>query len=101
MGYAQVLIQGFLRCLPIVVAAECSSATPGSSCCLKSRLEIPGRRSSTPFDRPGPQNVRSLENFEAILKISDGIVIDRGYLGAEVEVELVTTAQKQIIATVG
>ena len=46
------------------------------------------------------QNERSLENFEAILRISDGIVIDRGYLGAEVEVEFVTTAQKQIIAAV-
>jgi pyruvate kinase len=45
------------------------------------------------------ENERSLENFEAILKISDGLVIDRGYLGAEVEVEFVTTAQKHIIAT--
>ncbi|KXS20159.1 pyruvate kinase [Gonapodya prolifera JEL478] len=44
------------------------------------------------------ENERSLENFEAILKISDGIVIDRGYLGAEVDVEYVTSAQKQVIA---
>ncbi len=43
------------------------------------------------------ENERSLENYEAILRISDGIVIDRGYLGAEVDVEFVTTAQKQII----
>ncbi|KAI9032294.1 pyruvate kinase [Hyaloraphidium curvatum] len=45
------------------------------------------------------ENERSLENFEAILRISDGIVIDRGYLGAEVDVEFVTTAQKRIIAS--
>ena len=39
-----------------------------------------------------------MENFDSILNMSDGIVIDRGYLGAEVDVELVTMAQKQMIS---
>ncbi|KAI8855049.1 pyruvate kinase [Chytridium lagenaria] len=33
----------------------------------------------------------------SILKLADGIVVDRGYLGAEVDVELVTMAQKRMI----
>lgn len=39
-----------------------------------------------------------MDNFDAILKLSDGIVIDRGYLGAEVDVEIVTTEQKKMIS---
>jgi len=40
------------------------------------------------------ENQRGMDNFESILKRADGIVIDRGYLGAEVDVEVVTMAQK-------
>ncbi|TPX30537.1 pyruvate kinase [Synchytrium microbalum] len=43
------------------------------------------------------ENQRGMENYEAILRLSDGIVIDRGYLGAEVDVEIVTTAQKRMV----
>jgi pyruvate kinase len=39
-------------------------------------------------------------NFEPILKMADAIVIDRGYLGAEVDVEIVCIAQKKMIALV-
>lgn len=31
------------------------------------------------------ENQPGIENYESILKMSDGIVIDRGYLGVEVE----------------
>ncbi|KAJ3088172.1 hypothetical protein HK102_009400 [Quaeritorhiza haematococci] len=44
------------------------------------------------------ENGRGMENFNSILKMADGIVIDRGYLGAEVDVETVATAQKKMIA---
>ncbi|KAI9099745.1 pyruvate kinase [Phlyctochytrium arcticum] len=44
------------------------------------------------------ENKRGMDNFESILKMADGIVIDRGYLGAEVDVELVTIAQKKMIS---
>ncbi|KAJ1554147.1 hypothetical protein HK096_004833 [Nowakowskiella sp. JEL0078] len=44
------------------------------------------------------ENEKSMENFESILKRSDGIVIDRGYLGAEVDIEIVTMNQKKMIA---
>ncbi|KAJ3195436.1 hypothetical protein HK101_000208 [Irineochytrium annulatum] len=43
------------------------------------------------------ENQRGMDNFESILGLADGIVIDRGYLGAEVDVELVTMAQKRMI----
>ncbi|KAJ3411820.1 hypothetical protein HDV05_001662 [Chytridiales sp. JEL 0842] len=43
------------------------------------------------------ENKAGLENFEDILRLADGVVIDRGYLGAEVEVEYVTMAQKRMI----
>lgn len=42
-----------------------------------------------------------MDNFEPILKMADAIVIDRGYLGAEVDVEIVCIAQKKMIALVG
>ena len=38
-----------------------------------------------------------MENFDSILKIADGIIIDRGYLGAEIELEVVVVAQKKMI----
>ena len=44
------------------------------------------------------ENQRGMDNFESILTMSDGIVIDRGYLGAEVDVEIVTTEQKRLIS---
>ncbi|KND02257.1 pyruvate kinase [Spizellomyces punctatus DAOM BR117] len=44
------------------------------------------------------ENKRGMDNFESILKMADGIVIDRGYLGAEVDVDLVTVAQKKMIS---
>ncbi|KAJ3109099.1 hypothetical protein HDU97_009217 [Phlyctochytrium planicorne] len=43
------------------------------------------------------ENKRGMDNYESILKLADGIVVDRGYLGAEVDVELVTMAQKKMI----
>lgn len=39
-----------------------------------------------------------MDNYESILRMSDAIVIDRGYLGAEVDIELVATAQKKMIS---
>ncbi|KAJ3014748.1 hypothetical protein HKX48_004986 [Thoreauomyces humboldtii] len=44
------------------------------------------------------ENKSGMDNFESILRMADGIVIDRGYLGAEVDVELVTIAQKKMIS---
>jgi pyruvate kinase len=44
------------------------------------------------------ENKHGLDNFDGILKIADAIVIDRGYLGAEVDYEQVPTAQKEMIA---
>ncbi|KAI8816277.1 pyruvate kinase [Fimicolochytrium jonesii] len=44
------------------------------------------------------ENKTGMDNYESILKMADGIVIDRGYLGAEIDVELVTIAQKKMIA---
>ncbi|KAJ3121186.1 hypothetical protein HK098_003912 [Nowakowskiella sp. JEL0407] len=44
------------------------------------------------------ENERSMQNFDSILRLADGIVIDRGYLGAEVDIEVVTMNQKKMIA---
>ncbi|KAI8909911.1 pyruvate kinase [Powellomyces hirtus] len=44
------------------------------------------------------ENKSGMDNFEHILRMADGIVIDRGYLGAEVDLELVTIAQKKMIS---
>ncbi|KAJ1553508.1 hypothetical protein HK405_007706 [Cladochytrium tenue] len=44
------------------------------------------------------ENKRGMDNFESILRLADGVVIDRGYLGAEIDVEEVTMAQKRMIA---
>ncbi|KAI8805299.1 pyruvate kinase [Cladochytrium replicatum] len=44
------------------------------------------------------ENESGMENFESILRLADGLVIDRGYLGAEVDVESVTINQKKMIA---
>ena len=46
------------------------------------------------------ENARGMDNFESILKMSDGIVLDRGYLGSEVDVDLVVIGQKRMIAQV-
>jgi pyruvate kinase len=46
------------------------------------------------------ENKAGLDNFEGILKLADGVVIDRGYLGAELDVEYVTMAQKRMILVV-
>lgn len=46
------------------------------------------------------ENDRGMKNYESILKMADGIVIDRGYLGAEVDLDIVPTAQKRMIALV-
>ena len=43
------------------------------------------------------ENKRGMDNFESILRMSDAIVIDRGYLGAEVDIDIVATAQKRMI----
>ncbi|KAI8805286.1 Pyruvate/Phosphoenolpyruvate kinase-like domain-containing protein, partial [Cladochytrium replicatum] len=34
------------------------------------------------------ENESGMENFESILRLADGVVIDRGYLGAEVDANL-------------
>ncbi|KAI8910997.1 pyruvate kinase [Gorgonomyces haynaldii] len=44
------------------------------------------------------ENKRGLDNFESILRTSDGIVLDRGYLGTEVALDQVVIAQKNMIA---
>ncbi|KAJ3298742.1 hypothetical protein HK104_010307 [Borealophlyctis nickersoniae] len=43
------------------------------------------------------ENQRGVDNYESIVQLADGIVIDRGYLGAEIDVDLVTVAQKKMI----
>ncbi|KAH6572355.1 hypothetical protein BASA50_005595 [Batrachochytrium salamandrivorans] len=44
------------------------------------------------------ENKRAMNNFESILMVADGIVIDRGYLGAEVDVDVISIAQKKMVA---
>lgn len=44
------------------------------------------------------ENKKGLDNFEIILKMADGIIIDRGYLGAEIELDVVVIAQKKMIS---
>ncbi|KAI9366726.1 Pyruvate/Phosphoenolpyruvate kinase-like domain-containing protein [Zopfochytrium polystomum] len=44
------------------------------------------------------ENAHGMDNFESILKLADGVVIDRGYLGAEIDIEEVTMVQKRMIA---
>lgn len=39
-----------------------------------------------------------MDNFESILKMTDGVVFDRGYLGSEVDVDVVVIGQKKMIA---
>jgi pyruvate kinase len=46
------------------------------------------------------ENKTGMDNFESILKMCDAIVIDRGYLGAEVDVAVVAIAQKKMISLV-
>ncbi|KAJ3325942.1 hypothetical protein HDV06_002327 [Boothiomyces sp. JEL0866] len=43
------------------------------------------------------ENKRGMDNYDQILKLADGIIIDRGYLGAEVDLEVVVVAQKKMI----
>lgn len=43
------------------------------------------------------ENKRGMDNYDQILRIADGIIIDRGYLGAEVDLEVVVVAQKKMI----
>jgi pyruvate kinase len=44
------------------------------------------------------ENKRGMDNFESILKMTDGVVFDRGYLGSEVDVDVVVIGQKKMIA---
>ncbi|KAJ3223526.1 hypothetical protein HK099_001004 [Clydaea vesicula] len=44
------------------------------------------------------ENSRGVTNFSSILSMADLIVIDRGYLGAELDAEFVPVAQKKMIA---
>lgn len=39
-----------------------------------------------------------MNNFETILKLADGIIIDRGYLGAEIDLDIVVISQKKMIS---
>ena len=43
------------------------------------------------------QSKKALENIEEILKVSDGIIIARGYLGLSIDFEDVVYVQKHII----
>ena len=43
------------------------------------------------------ENKQGMDNFDVLLKLADGIIIDRGYLGAEVDLEYVVVAQKKMI----
>ncbi|KAI9207115.1 pyruvate kinase [Polychytrium aggregatum] len=43
------------------------------------------------------ENERGMQSYKQILNFADGIVIDRGYLGCEVGIEIVTTSQKEMI----
>jgi pyruvate kinase len=43
------------------------------------------------------ENQAGLEQFHSILKISDGIIIDRGYLGVEIDIASVGLKQKELI----
>jgi pyruvate kinase len=45
------------------------------------------------------ENKRGMDNFESILRMADGIVLDRGYLGSEVDVDLVVIGQKRSTST--
>ena len=43
------------------------------------------------------ENKSGLESFEAILAHSDGIIIDRGYLGVEIDLASISTIQKLLV----
>lgn len=43
------------------------------------------------------ENKSGLESFEAILAQSDGIIIDRGYLGVEIDLASISTVQKLLV----
>lgn len=43
------------------------------------------------------ENKSGLESFEAILNHSDGIIIDRGYLGVEIDLASISTIQKLLV----
>jgi pyruvate kinase len=46
------------------------------------------------------ENKLAMDNFDEILLVSDAIVIDRGYLVSEIDVESLVLNQKRMIATV-
>lgn len=43
------------------------------------------------------ENKSGLESFEAILAQSDGIIVDRGYLGVEIDLASISTIQKLLV----
>lgn len=43
------------------------------------------------------ENKDGLDQFDRILKVSDGIIIDRGYLGVEIDITRIAVVQKNII----
>ena len=59
-------------------------------------LDINPERSHTPIisklERPG-----AIDNLDAIVNVSDGIMVARGDLGVEIGVEKVPSVQKNII----
>ena len=44
------------------------------------------------------ENKDGLENFDKILRVSDGIIIDRGYLGVQIDITKIALVQKDIIS---
>jgi pyruvate kinase len=43
------------------------------------------------------ESTEALENFDAILKVSDGIMVARGDLGVEIPMETLTNVQKELV----
>ena len=63
----------------------------------KNFKEISSTSSHNPRLLSKIENKSGLESFEAILAQSDGIIIDRGYLGVEIDLASISTIQKLLV----